>query len=149
MRFHYRPHRLSQPVLSLGGRLIRPRPLIQVAVLGPSGLAIERALLDTGADDTVFRETIALQIGLDLSNAPQGTASGAGQGAAVYRCAQVLLRMSDGTEHREWPAWVGFTAAPFRQALLGFAGCLQFFRATFDGELEQVDLTVNRLYPGT
>ena len=32
--------------------------------------------------------------------------------------------------------------------LLGFAGCLQFFDALFHGEREEVELTVNGLYPG-
>ena len=33
--------------------------------------------------------------------------------------------------------------------LIGFAGFLQFFTATFHGDREQVELTVNALYPGT
>ena len=33
--------------------------------------------------------------------------------------------------------------------LLGFAGCLQYFRANFMGDREEVELTVNSLYPGT
>ena len=31
---------------------------------------------------------------------------------------------------------------------LGFAGFLQFFTATFYGDLEEVERAVNRLYPG-
>ena len=52
-------------------------------------------------------------------------------------------------ERHEWPAWVGFTPAPLRRPLLGFAGCLQFFTATFSGDREQVELDANALYPGT
>lgn len=52
-------------------------------------------------------------------------------------------------EFREWEAWAGFTAARMRQPLLGFAGFLQYFTATFDGEGEKLELAVNRLYPGT
>ena len=65
------------------------------------------------------------------------------------RYAEVRLRMTDGKEFREWPAWVGFTSAPLRHPLLGFAGCLQFFGANFLGDREEVELTVNSLYPGT
>jgi hypothetical protein len=36
-----------------------------------------------------------------------------------------------------------------RYALLGFAGFLQYFTATFFGDLEEVELTVNAAYPGT
>jgi hypothetical protein len=36
-----------------------------------------------------------------------------------------------------------------KQPLLGFAGCLQFFDALFHGAREDVELSVNSLYPGT
>ncbi len=52
-------------------------------------------------------------------------------------------------EVRQWRAWVAFAPPPFSNPLLGFAGCLQFFTATFHGDREEVELTVNRLYPGT
>jgi hypothetical protein len=51
-------------------------------------------------------------------------------------------------EFREWPAWVGFVNG-LRRPVLGFAGFLQFFTATFRGDDEVLDLEVNRLYPGT
>jgi hypothetical protein len=57
--------------------------------------------------------------------------------------------LTDGKESREWPAIVGFTPARIPYPMLGFAGCLQFFTTTFHGDLEAVDLTINRLYPGT
>jgi hypothetical protein len=58
------------------------------------------------------------------------------------------LRLTDGVERREWPAWVGFSPA-IQRSLFGFAGFLQFFTATFHGDYEKVELTTNRLYPGT
>ena len=48
-----------------------------------------------------------------------------------------------------WKAWVGFTSAPLRQPLLGYAGFLQFFDATFFGQREEVELAVNSAYSGT
>jgi hypothetical protein len=68
---------------------------------------------------------------------------------APVRYAQVSLRVTDGRERREWAAWAGFTPAKLLSPLLGFAGFLQFFTATFHGDREQVELTVNSLYPGT
>ena len=67
----------------------------------------------------------------------------------AVRYAQVKLRLTDGREFREWTAWVGFTPTPMAQGLFGFAGCLQFFSAHFHGDREEVELTVNSLYPGT
>ena len=63
--------------------------------------------------------------------------------------AEVTLRLTDGREFREWRARVGFTATPLQRPPLGFAGCLQFFTASFFGDREEVELTVNGLYPGT
>ena len=60
---------------------------------------------------------------------------------------QVAFR--DGIEQREWRARVGFTSTPLKRPLLGFAGCLQFFTSSFHGDLERVELTVNRLYQGS
>jgi hypothetical protein len=67
----------------------------------------------------------------------------------TVRLAEVTLRLAGNNEQREWKAWVGFTAAPLRQPLLGYAGFLQFFTATFHGDREEVELAVNVTYAGT
>jgi hypothetical protein len=67
----------------------------------------------------------------------------------IRRYAEVLLRLTDGREYREWPARIAFTSARLHLPLFGFAGFLQFFTATFQGDSEQVELTVNSKYPGT
>jgi predicted aspartyl protease len=146
--FPYRQGRSPAPVIPLGGRTTRPRPLIDVTLVGPAGSKIVTALLDTGADDTVFSDQVAQSLGLDLSNAPQHIVAGVGSPPYVISYAQVTLRITDGKEFREWSALVGFTSAHMTHSLLGFAGCLQFFDALFHGEREEVELTVNGLYPG-
>lgn len=151
MSLHYRYKLLSvpQPVWSLGGRFVRPRPMIHVALIGPAGTAVRQAQVDPGADDTVFSDALAAQIGIDLSNAPTGSAAAVGGQTIKLRYAEVTLRITDGKERREWPARVGFAPIKLRNPLLGFAGCLQFFTATFLGDREELELTVNSLYPGT
>jgi hypothetical protein len=148
MRFRYSLARMNRPIIPLGGRSVRPRPLVNVSVLGPSGTAVEHALLDTGADDTVFTDLLAARIGVDLTNAPTGSGSALGTVHLTLRYAEVGLRLTDGVERREWRARVGFTAAQLRYSVLGFAGALQFFDAHFRGASEEVELTVNPLYPG-
>jgi hypothetical protein len=106
-------------------------------------------LLDTGSDDTVFHESVAVHIGVDLSGAPRGRAAGAAASAVPVRDAVVTLRLANQQEQREWPALIGFTAAPLRYPLLGYAGFLHFFDASFRGAREEVELTVNHLYAGT
>jgi hypothetical protein len=148
MRFLYSPLPVRQAVVSLGGRWVRPRPLLLITVVGPLGVYVRRGLLDTAADDSVFPEYAAAKIGIDLTNVPVGEASGVGAAPVVVRYAAVELRLTDGREFRTWPAWVGFTAAHLKQPLLGFAGFLQFFGAHFRGDREEVELEVNALYPG-
>lgn len=147
--FAHRFFPASGRIWPLGGRSGRPRPVIPVAVIGPTGTWTDMALLDTGADDTVFPERVATIIGIDLSNAPAGSASGVGMVAVLIRYAEVRLRLTGGVEYREWPARVGFTSSPIKRGLLGFAGFFQFFSALFDGDRETIELTVNTLYPGT
>ena len=147
--FHYKVMPVRKPVHPLGGRWSRPRPRILISVLGPRNTAPLEGFLDTGADDTVFPESLASYIGLDLTNAPVGRLTTATLANAMVHYAQVTLRVTDGKEQREWPAWVGFTPAKLQSPLLGFAGFLQFFTAVFRGDREEVELSVNGLYPGT
>jgi hypothetical protein len=149
IRFPYVPIPTRQPVISLNGRQERPRPMIPFSLVGPLNTVARDGLLDTGADDTVFDESLAMHIGIDLTNAPTGQAAGVGGSPVTLRYAQVTLRVSDGKEHRSWQAWVGFAPAGFGRPLLGYAGFLQFFDAHFRGRREEVELTVNDLYPGT
>lgn len=149
LRLPYHLATSQRAVLTLGGRWVRPRPVIRVALVGPNQTRPTQGLLDTGSDDTVFPATMAAAIGLDLTKAPLGEAAGVGGKPIPLRYAHVTLRLESGTERREWLAWVGFTSAPLHYSLLGFAGFLQFFTATFHGDREEVELAVNALYPGT
>jgi hypothetical protein len=149
MLFPYFSVFIGRPLVSLGGRTARSLPLVPVTLIGPSGTIVDRARLDSGADDTISRDSDAIKADIDLSHAPGMIGLGVGGALSSVRYAQVRLRLTDGKEFREWPAWVGFTAAPIRQPLLGIAGCLEFFDADFRGELEEVDLRTNGLYPGT
>lgn len=146
--FRYKVEPVHHAVLSLGGRWSRPRPLITVSVIGPTVTRPIDGRLDTGADDTIIPERFAALIGVDLTGAPRGQATTADMTPVSVRYAHVTLRLTDGVERREWPAWVGFSPT-IQRPLFGFAGFLQFFTATFHGDREQVELTVNSLYPGT
>ena len=146
--FRYAQAKFQKPALSIGGRFVRPRPLIDLDIIGPKNTRDVVGLLDTGSDDTIFPEYIARRIGIDLAHAPSGLVSGLGKSQVAVRYAQVQMRIVVATETREWPAIIGFAPHAMPYALLGFAGFLQFFTATFHGDLEQVELAVNRLYPG-
>jgi hypothetical protein len=149
LRYPYKQFPLPYPVVSLGGRRGRARPIIGVTVIGPSDSRLLEGLLDSGADDTVFPEALAVDIGVDLSNAPARQFSTADRTAHPVRYVKVTLRLFDGVERREWPAWVGFSPARLKQPLLGIAGFLQFFDTNLRGAQEVAELTVNSSYPGT
>ena len=149
LRFPYQPISQSHPIVPLGGRQERPRPIIGVTVIGPSDSRLREGLLDSGADDTVFPATLAPVLGIDLSNAPTGRAGTPAGAVFPVRYARVGLRITDGIEWREWQAWVGFTPVKLHYSLLGFAGFLQFFDTNLRGALEVAELTINNLYPGT
>jgi hypothetical protein len=119
-----------------------------VTLVGPGGSLPQDALLDTAADDTVFPQYSAQFLGIDLANAPVGTAKVIGGAVVQVRYAEVVLRIADQNESREWKTWVAFAQGRMPFALLGFAGFLEFYSATFDGANEVVELTVNKNYPG-
>jgi hypothetical protein len=149
LRFPYLNFRPAPALVPLIGRSVRPRPVFSVTLIGPRGSIAQDALLDTGSDDTVFPEWAAQRIGVDLTNAPLGYASGLPQSSVPVRYARVPLRIADNYERREWEAWVGFTPVQIRFPALGFVGFLEYFTATFHGDREEVELTVNGSYPGT
>lgn len=148
MTFSYRHTPRNSPSVPLAGLMSQPQPRITVTLLGPAGTWVGPALLDTGADECLFEDTVAARLGIDLTSVPQRTSQSIG-GPVTVRYAEVTFRVADQNEHHEWKAWVAFTSAPLCQPLLGFAGFLQYFAATFHGDREVVELTVNPTYPGT
>lgn len=149
MRFPYPSITVQGPRLTLGGGNIRHRPIIAVRITGPGNFTVRDALIDTGADETIFEEWIAARIGVDLSQAPVETVSLVGRPQSPCRYATVELLVTDIQETYRWPALVGFVPARLPYQILGHAGFLQFFEATFRGTDREVILTPNRSFPGT
>ena len=138
--------RVPQP--SLGGGVIRHRPILPVLITGPLTFALRDGLLDSGADDTVFPDRVAKQIGVDLGKAIPHPVSLAGRGILLCRFAPARLRITDGRQETyEWQAVIGFAPIALRYALLGHAGFLQYFDAEFRGADREVVLTPNPALP--
>lgn len=140
----------SAPVVSLGGRQSRPRPMIPFIAGNPRTGSWRqfRGVLDTGADDTVFHENTAQLLGIDLTHAPRGQAEGTTGTVVAVRYAEVLLQLNSSYgDVVEWRATVAFAPKKSSNPLLGFAGFLQYFDATFRGALEEVELVQNSLLP--
>jgi hypothetical protein len=140
----------KSPLPSLGGSLLRPRPVLAVGITGPTRSLLLDGLLDTGSDDTVFEEWVAAAIGVDLHRAPERQVGLVGR-AHLVRCryAPVELRITAGIrETYRWTTLVGFVSTHLRYSLLGHASCLQFFDAEFRGADHEVVLTSNSSFPG-
>ena len=148
LRFVYRVVSFTHPRAALGGRSSVSRPLIPVTVIGSGGTHLLDGLVDSGADGILVPDYIASIIGVDLATAAQETTRGIGGVRVTASYVDVTLRIADQHEQREWSAWVGFAPMNSRNAILGRAGFLQYFTASFHGDLEFVELTVNALYPG-
>ena len=149
MIFAYMPLPTKGPVPSLGGTMMRYRPIVPVGVLGPLGVRLVDACVDCGSDDTIFPMSLARKLGLDLTGAPQGQSHPVGGAIVPYVYAAVSLRLSDGAETCEWQATVGFVDLPLRWALLGHAGFLDFFDTELRGARREVFITPNNAFPGT
>ena len=149
MRYAYTSFSRPTPSISLVGRRDQPRPIISVGLIGPGNSIARDAQIDSGSDETFFPTWLALYIGVDLTSAPIESFKGQGGGRMTARFACINLRITDGFEFREWPAYVGFVSANLSRPVLGYGGFLQFFDATFRGADEAVELVVNRLYSGT
>ncbi len=76
LKFRYVQQPVLRPIPMLGGRFVRPRPIVPVTLIGPAGSLTRDAKLDCAADDTVFPEVLGSFIGVDLANAPAGEAVG-------------------------------------------------------------------------
>jgi hypothetical protein len=104
--------------------------------------------LDPGADDTIFPFDVAAQLLLVLRPESGHGIRWQGQHHPL-RFGDVELELSDAQSGVRWPTTVGFTTARIRYPLLGLAGCLQFFRATFLGDQRAVEIDINPTFPGT
>jgi hypothetical protein len=151
MRFPYMLASVKTPIPSLGGALIRPRPVVALRVIGPTGSQLMDGLVDTGSDDTVFEQWVAALIGVDMTRAVPRDIGLVGRVQPVrVHYVPVRLRITDGSpEAYEWPAVVGFTPTKLRYPLFGYAGFLQFFNSEFRGDNRELILTPNATLPGS
>jgi hypothetical protein len=151
LQFPYLPRRLRPPAppnLPATSHF-RLRPIVPVTLIGPTNLRHrDQAVLDTGSDECLFPEIFLHVIGGMLR--PETGYSITWRGTAYpIRYADISLMLADDASSYRWPATVAFTSAPLRYALLGTAGCLQYFDARFLGADRTVELEANWTYPGT
>jgi hypothetical protein len=148
VKFKYLPLPTRQPIFSLGGIRVRYRPIVPIRLTSPLLLPPMDGCIDSATDDTIFPQHLALRLGIDLKNAPQGEARPAGHGPLPVLYSRVTLLLTDGFEICEWEAIVGFVAVHLRWLLLGQAGFLEFFDSELLGARREVILTPNSSFQG-
>jgi predicted aspartyl protease len=147
MRFSYASYEVDPSPTNPIGILCRPE--IPIDVIGALGAESVQALVDTGSDETVFPLSLAEAIGVRLDREQIGSASAVGGHIVQLVPGRVTLEMSDGNDVIRWTTTVSFlkTAGGDDEiALLGFSGFLEFFRAVFDSQLQELELTPNSTF---
>lgn len=127
------------------------RPVIPVDLAGPDGEIDFYGLVDTGSDDTLIPRIVARELGLSVDEQDTSEVRGIGDEVVSVASAEVELRISDGTEFASWKAKVGIIGDEEDEGdfvILGHAGCLDFFTATFDGDRRALEMFPNIHFPG-
>jgi len=109
------------------------------------------ALVDAGSDDTLLPLSPGKMIGATMDAAQTWKVEGIGGQALSIVLGEVVLELSDGSQTLRWPAKIGlvdFSDPRDEIALLGHAGCLDYFRVTYDGHLRTLEFEVTPAFPG-
>jgi hypothetical protein len=139
-------HHVDESSAIPSGEIARPEILIRI--IGPNGVVEASGLIDTGADQVFLPIVLAEVLGIEFeSQATEGARGAGGQELTVWPGEVELEIVNDGQSYR-WLVQVGFIESEddLAPAYLGHAGFLEYFRATFDGDAQTVELTPNERF---
>lgn len=148
MKFSYSSYEVDPSPTVPSGVVYRPE--VTIDVIGTRRMETIQALVDTGSDETIFPASLAQAIGVQLDHASAGQASAVGGHAVQLVPGSVVLEITQGEQNNRWRTTVGFLEAERPEdevALLGYAGFLEFFRAAFDSQNHELELTANDRLP--
>lgn len=148
MKWRYRRYAVDASRICSSGTVYRPEAKIRVS--GTRGESYLRVLLDTGADHSVLPYSIAADIGAELFEDEADAAKGVSGHEITIIPGKVELELLDRDESCRWTTVLGFAkfASPADEcSILGHAGCLEYFMATFDGHSQVVELTRRPNFP--
>ena len=149
MKFPYQQYQTWPSPTVPSGLLHRPEILLRV--IGKAGTVSLSALVDCGSDDTILPLSVGQATGAMMDPTQSWSTEGIGGQAVPVVLGEVTLELSDGSRTFRWLAKVGFVdfADPKDEiALLGHAGCLDYFRMTCDGHLQTVEVELTPSFPG-
>lgn len=149
MRLPYVEYQIPPSATIPSGVIRRPELLVRVSSGGQGAYLL--ALLDTGADETVLPRSLGELLGVEVDERSRSRACGiAGQEVSVSPGTVEFEITGDGKTYR-WRAVVGFVDFDdprHETAVLGHAGCLDYFTVTFDGEQHAFEIVPNGSLPG-
>lgn len=131
--------------IDTGEEIVIMRPEVPLRIHGPNGQRDWYALIDTGADNSIFPFEVAGRLGIKttLGRGPSPTAYGGQQLLMSY--AEIVLELLDVEEELLWKTRVYFAdqSSDIDTIILGHEGFLDYFTATFSGELCELELEPN------
>jgi predicted aspartyl protease len=151
VRFPYRVNLTPIPDSDELGIVLRPE--IPITLMGPKGRVPTFGLVDTGSDITILPKRLADLLGILLLPSSEVQATVFGGAAVAMDVGEVTIRLEKDGEVRQWTDSVCFfdMAGDLSDqvAVLGHAGFLDYFTATFDGKDGHLTLVPNELLPET
>lgn len=147
MKFPYR--KLVQLDRMTGEIELLLRPEILVTRHGINWSMTCSGLVDSGSDTTVLPCSLGRHLGITLVPAKRG-GSGFGGSLIDFHAGEIELEIESATESIRWRTTVNFAEFAMESnevVILGQAGFLEFFRATFDWDKARLTLAANRRLP--
>jgi hypothetical protein len=147
VRFDYAEREVDPLPGEFGVQIIH-EPIIVVRFIGPGRTYLIRGLLDTGASMTLVPRPYFDKLGMSVAPVihlpeTERVRLRTVLGSVDVRVAALDLELGSGQAKYRWSARVGFVPRADNLALLGHAGFLDHFSATFDGLRKRVTLKPN------
>jgi hypothetical protein len=149
MKFPYRQyHTLPSPTVPNG---ILHRPEIPLRIIGATGGVSVWAMVDPGSDDTLLPLSLGQMIGANMDPTQTWKVEGIGGHASGVILGEVVIELTDSSRVFRWPAKIGlvdFADPRDEVVLVGHAGCLDYFRVTFDGHQRMLEIEATPAFVG-
>jgi Aspartyl protease len=145
VRFDYAEREVDPLPGEFGVQIIH-EPIIVVRFIGPRQTYLILGLLDTGASMTLVPRSYFHKLGMSAAPTERVRVRTVSGSVDVLLGALDLELRSDRVKYR-WSAQVGFVPRADNLALLGHAGFLDHFSATFDGLRKRVTLKLKGTFP--
>ena len=148
MKWPYSRYEVDMSPICPDGVVFRPEA--RVCVRGTTKEAILGVLIDTGADHTLLPISLAHRIGATLFEDNRDSARGVGGHGIAMIPGVVELELFSCEGSCKWTAVVGFAefaTADDECSIIGHAGCLEYFSATFDGVAKTIELAPRTALP--